>query len=364
MSDEENQDGAPEAAQEEPAEQEQQNEPVADKPKHQPAFSSEDESGRNEAQIRMEEEKKKRMAKMQEEMKEYEEMRKEEREKLEAEISDLRAKREQRKQERAEEEKRLAELRAIEEQKRRAEEEERQRRKREEEARRQEEREKKKREAEERSKSQSQRNFTISKKSGSEADQGKNTGPTGQDEAKQGKSKEQLEAEKKAALEQRVQPLNIDGFGESQLQEKAKELFNKIYSLEGDKYDLEQRFKALNMEMVELSERARQNQKGGQKGSTNKVQTAPDPLAEKLSGIPPKIIMYSQYERVKDRRDFGERQELFKGPIYGVEYERIPPSSKVIITEQGPRVVGEIGENDNDQGHNQQEGDEPVATEE
>uniref|UniRef100_A0A1I8H6E0 Troponin t skeletal muscle n=1 Tax=Macrostomum lignano TaxID=282301 RepID=A0A1I8H6E0_9PLAT len=265
------------------------------------------------------EEKKKRMAKMQEEMKEYEEMRKEEREKLEAEISDLRAKREQRKQERAEEEKRLAELRAIEEQKRRAEEEERQRRKREEEARRQEEREKKKREAEERSKSQSQRNFTISKKSGSE------TGPTDQDEAKQGKSKEQLEAEKKAALEQRVQPLNIDGFGESQLQEKAKELFNKIYSLEGDKYDLEQRFKALNME--------------------------------------PKIIMYSQYERVKDRRDFGERQELFKGPIYGVEYERIPPSSKVIITEQGPRVVGEIGENDNDQGHNQ-EGDEPVATEE
>uniref|UniRef100_A0A1I8GLH8 Vicilin-like seed storage protein At2g18540 n=1 Tax=Macrostomum lignano TaxID=282301 RepID=A0A1I8GLH8_9PLAT len=263
------------------------------------------------------EEKKKRMAKMQEEMKEYEEMRKEEREKLEAEISDLRAKREQRKQERAEEEKRLAELRAIEEQKRRAEEEERQRRKREEEARRQEEREKKKREAEERSKSQSQRNFTISKKSGSE------TGPTGQDEAKQGKSKEQLEAEKKAALEQRVQPLNIADLGSRNCKRRPKSCSTRST-----------RLRATN------------------KGRLGAARSAP------------KIIMYSQYERVKDRRDFGERQELFKGPIYGVEYERIPPSSKVIITEQGPRVVGEIGENDNDQGHNQQEGDEPVATEE
>ncbi|PAA82196.1 hypothetical protein BOX15_Mlig018410g1 [Macrostomum lignano] len=349
MADEENQEPTvEEEAAAPPAQQEEEAEaappppppPPAEKPKqlHQGASFAEDESGRNEAQIRMEEEKKKRMAKMEEEMKEYEEMRKEEREKLAQEISELRSKREQRKQERAEEEKRLAELRAVEEQKRRAEEEERQRRKREEEAKRKEEREKKKKEAEERMKSQSQRNFTISKKSGGEA------GASGADEAKQGKSKEQLEAEKKAALEQRVQPLNIDGFSESQLQEKAKELFSKIYSLEGDKYDLEQRFKGQNMEMVELTERARQMQKGGQKGSSSKVQTAPDPLSEKLGSIPPKIVMYSQYERVKDHRGFGERQELFKGPIYGIEYERIKPSSKIVLTESGPRAV-ELTEN-------------------
>uniref|UniRef100_A0A1I8IF94 Troponin T, skeletal muscle n=1 Tax=Macrostomum lignano TaxID=282301 RepID=A0A1I8IF94_9PLAT len=355
MADEENQEPTvEEEAAAPPAQQEEEAEaappppppPPAEKPKqlHQGASFAEDESGRNEAQIRMEEEKKKRMAKMEEEMKEYEEMRKEEREKLAQEISELRSKREQRKQERAEEEKRLAELRAVEEQKRRAEEEERQRRKREEEAKRKEEREKKKKEAEERMKSQSQRNFTISKKSGGEADAKKQAGASGADEAKQGKSKEQLEAEKKAALEQRVQPLNIDGFSESQLQEKAKELFSKIYSLEGDKYDLEQRFKGQNMEMVELTERARQMQKGGQKGSSSKVQTAPDPLSEKLGSIPPKIVMYSQYERVKDHRGFGERQDLFKGPIYGIEYERIKPSSKVILTESGPRAV-EITEN-------------------
>uniref|UniRef100_A0A1I8IHD7 Troponin T, skeletal muscle n=1 Tax=Macrostomum lignano TaxID=282301 RepID=A0A1I8IHD7_9PLAT len=339
MADEENQEPTvEEEAAAPPAQQEEEAEaappppppPPAEKPKqlHQGASFAEDESGRNEAQIRMEEEKKKRMAKMEEEMKEYEEMRKEEREKLAQEISELRSKREQRKQERAEEEKRLAELRAVEEQKRRAEEEERQRRKREEEAKRKEEREKKKKEAEERMKSQSQRNFTISKKSGGEADAKKQAGASGADEAKQGKSKEQLEAEKKAALEQRVQPLNIDGFSESQLQEKAKELFSKIYSLEGDKYDLEQRFKGQNMEMVELTERARQMQKG-------------DPLSEKLGSIPPKIVMYSQYERVKDHRGFGERQDLFKGPIYGIEYERIKPSSKIVLRAgRGPSRAG------------------------
>ncbi|PAA84359.1 hypothetical protein BOX15_Mlig013920g1 [Macrostomum lignano] len=314
----------------------------ADKPR--PVFGGEEDSGRNEAQIRMEEEKKKRMAKIEEEMKEYEEMRKEEREKLQAEIADLRSKREQRKKERAEEEKRLAEMRAVEEQKRRAEEEERQRRKREEEAVRKEERERRKREAEERLKTESQRNFTISKKSGGEA------GIGGLDESKEGKSKEQLDAEKKATLEQRVQPLKIDGFSEQQLQEKAKELFKRIYDLEGDKYDLEQRFKTQNMEIVELSERARQMQKGGQKGSSSKVQTAPDPLAEKLSGIPPKIIMYSQYERVKDHRGFDERQELYKGPQYGVEYQRIKPTSKVIITDQGPRVIGSAEDGNHEDG--------------
>uniref|UniRef100_A0A1I8FM13 Protein kinase domain-containing protein n=1 Tax=Macrostomum lignano TaxID=282301 RepID=A0A1I8FM13_9PLAT len=171
-------------------------------------------------------------------------------------------------------------LRAVEEQRRRAEE-------REEEAKRKEEREKKKKEAEERMKSQSQRNFTISKKSGASLRRGR---------SKQGKSKEQLEAEKKAALEQR--PLNIDGFSESQLQEKAKELFSKIYSLE-------------ETNMILSS------------GSRGRIygEARRDPAAR--FRLLPKIVMYSQYERVKDHRGFGERQELFKGPIYGID----PPSA-------------------------------------
>ncbi len=58
------------------------------------------------------------------------------------------------------------------------------------------------------------------------------------------KSKEQLEAEKKAILAQRIPALDIDGANESKLQEKAKELYNLITRLESEKYDLEKRFKA------------------------------------------------------------------------------------------------------------------------
>lgn len=57
------------------------------------------------------------------------------------------------------------------------------------------------------------------------------------------KSKEQLEAEKRAILGQRIQALNIDGFDAGQLKEKAKELHALLSRLESEKYDLEKRFK-------------------------------------------------------------------------------------------------------------------------
>jgi troponin T, fast skeletal muscle len=76
------------------------------------------------------------------------------------------------------------------------------------------------------------------------------------------KTKEQLEAEKKAALAQRIQPLNIDGFSLEQLLEKAKEIHQQLHRLESDKYDLEQRFKKQQGDLLELAERARQMNKG------------------------------------------------------------------------------------------------------
>lgn len=63
------------------------------------------------------------------------------------------------------------------------------------------------------------------------------------------KSKEQLEAEKRAILKQRVKSLEIDGFDAGKLSEKAKELHALIYRLEGEKYDLEKRFKAQQIDV-------------------------------------------------------------------------------------------------------------------
>jgi len=68
-------------------------------------------------------------------------------------------------------------------------------------------------------------------------------------EGKARKSKEQLEAEKRAILKQRVKPLDIDGADASKLAEKAKELHNLLSRLEGEKFDLEKRYKNMQMEV-------------------------------------------------------------------------------------------------------------------
>lgn len=67
------------------------------------------------------------------------------------------------------------------------------------------------------------------------------------------KSKQQLEDEKRAILSQRVKPLDISGFNPNKLVEKAKELHNIIYKLEGEKYDLEKHFKAQQFDVSEMN---------------------------------------------------------------------------------------------------------------
>ncbi|VDL93990.1 unnamed protein product [Schistocephalus solidus] len=268
-----------------------------------PEYPHRGEEGVSAARLKMEAEAKKRRERAEEEWKEYEEMRRAEREKEDEEIRELRERRE-----------------------------ERMRKKREEEQRKREERERKRAEFEEKSKLATRRNFVINKKSGSVemVEEVKKEEVT--------KSKEQLEAERKAILEQRIQPLQIDGLKGEQLRAKAKELNELIMRLEGDKYDLEQRFTRQSYDMQELAERARQMNKGDKR--SKQVQNAPDPLAAKISGIPPKVSMYSEYERVKDHRTFVERKTVFAGPLFVERYERIEPSTTVIMTEEGFVVGG------------------------
>ncbi|XP_055899627.1 troponin T-like isoform X3 [Biomphalaria glabrata] len=265
----------------------------------------------NEAKRAMEEAKKARQEKQAAELAEYEEMRKSEKVKEEEEIRSLREKRIQRQKERVEEEKRLTELRAQEDARRKAEEEERRRKKQEEENKVKDERERKKREAEERLKPKG-RNFKISKKSDSEKG-----GPeldTIMTKEELQKSKEQLEEEKRAILAQRIQPLVIDGLASDKLIEKAKELNDHIKRLEGDKYDLEQRFKRQQYDMIELAERARQMNKGKAKRGVTTVQVDEsfDRLADKFTSAPPKIQLCSKYERHTDHRSYKERMVLFE----------------------------------------------------
>merc|ERR1712037_150659 len=69
------------------------------------------------------------------------------------------------------------------------------------------------------------------------------------------KTKEQLEEEKSIALSIRVKPLNLDAMDSDELKEKASEIYNICVQLEPDKYDLTEKLKTQDYEMMELKER-------------------------------------------------------------------------------------------------------------
>jgi troponin T len=275
--------------------------------------------------------------------KELLESNRQERERMEDEINELRRRNERRKKEREVEEKRLAAERAAEDERRKAAEESKRRQKMEDEERRQRERAMKKAEFE-KWKNPPKPNFVISKRSGS-AD-GEGDEEEEKVEGKGRKSKERLEAEKRAILKQRIKALEIDGFDSGKLTEKAKELHAMIYRLEGEKYDLEKRFKAQQIDMMELAERARQANKVG-KGGLKRLQPGPDDnvdkIQERFAGAPAKIEMYSKYERQKDKRSYDERLTLYTGPQYVYPPERIKPTKILRWNEEGLPIYAEPG---------------------
>jgi len=245
--------------------------------------------------------------------------------KMEEEINEMRQRSEQRKKEREEEERQLAIRRQEEEARRKKEEEERTAKKKAEEAAKIAARAEKMAEFE-KWKNTSKPNFVISKKAEEKTEGGD------EDEDEEGltekKSKEQLEAEKRAILDQRTPKLEIAGFDSAKLSDKAKELHNLIMRLESEKYDLEKRFKAQQYDMMELAERARSMNKVG-RGGLKRVQLAEDEvdkMSEMFAGCPSKIVMYSQFERQKDPRNWGQRQTVFTGPHFLYPAAKIDPT--------------------------------------
>lgn len=248
------------------------------------------------------------------------------------EIDELRTRSERRKKEREQEEKEMAARRAEEETRRKKEEEERSAKKMAEEQERRDANAAKMAEND-KFKNVSAPNFVITKKAGAAA-------PTDEDddEGAEKKSKEQLEAEKKAILEQRIPKLDIAGADSAKLQGKAKELHSLIMRLESEKYDLEKRFKAQQYDMMELAERARQMNKVGQgAGQLKRVKLTDDVtdvMQERFAGCPSKILMYSPFERQKDARPYVERQKTFTGAHFLYPADKIQPRRILKFSEE------------------------------
>ena len=253
-----------------------------------------------------------------------------ERGQLEEEIDQLKERSERRKKEREQEDKRLAAERAAEDARRKGEEEERKRKKEEEEQKRLHARQQKAAERE-KWKQPPKANFVISKR-----EQGGEEEGEAEAEGAGKKSKEQLEAEKRAILAQRIKPLEIDGFDSGRLVDKIKELHSLIHRLEGEKYDLEHRYKVTQVQLTELADRARQATKAGDvKRIHAGTDDAVDRIQTRFAGAPSKVEMYSKYERQKDKRTYVERHVLYTGPQYALPTERIPATRIVNWNDEG-----------------------------
>merc|ERR1719412_369080 len=87
-----------------------------------------------------------------------------------------------------------------------------------------------------------------------------------------------------------------------ELKAKAEELFKTIIQMETDKYDYEQRKLTQELDLKELKER----QKAQLRAKALKKGLDPEALTGKY---PPKIRMYSKYERRTDTRSYDERSK-------------------------------------------------------
>jgi len=257
-----------------------------------------------------------------------------ERGRMEDEIRELRDRNEKRKKEREIEEKRLASERSADDARRKADDEERRRKKEEDEQRKKAERMQKMAEFE-KWKTPPKANFVISKK----LDAAEEGDETEESEGKAKKSKEQLEAEKRAILKQRLKPLEVDGLDQGKLTEKAKELHQLLARLEGEKYDLEKRYKNMQTEMMSLAEHARQANKVGKEGTVKRIvapeEAQADKIMERFAGAPSKVEMYSKYERQKDKRTYVDRKVMYTGPMFAYPTERIKPAKIIKWNEEG-----------------------------
>merc|ERR1711962_682109 len=135
---------------------------------------------------------------------------------------------------------------------------------------------------------------------------GKGKGPVIDAHKEISKTKEQVEEEMKLSLSFRIKPLELDGMDSDELKTKATELFNTIILLETEKYDCEQKRVNQDYELKELKER----QKLQLRAKATKKGLDPEAFTGKY---PPRIRMFSKYERRTDTRTYADRKGLYEG---------------------------------------------------
>jgi hypothetical protein len=201
------------------------------------------------------------------------------------------------------------------------------------------------------------------------------------------KSPEQLEQEKRSVLSQRVPALQLDGKTKDDLIEKAKQLHNLLSQLHGSIYELTERFERQKYDMVELTERARQIEKG--KAKTRKSNIVHTGLGGGLlsggnditSKAPQKVSLFSRYERVTDRRTYKDRRDVWAAekkasgfvaerPKAKIKHVSPTPDDNPLLKNKGAKKHGDAEEGHHEEEEElppppaEEEAEEPAAEEE
>merc|ERR1712227_158372 len=250
------------------------------------------------ARVTMADDDAKRKEELNNQLKEYISEWRKTREHEEEELAKLKEKQAKRKEVRLEQEKKLNQAKREEEEKMKAEEAERKAKEAEEKKKRLEEAEAKRQEMLEAQKAQ--------KADAAEKKKSVAAGPGDAQRKELSKTKEQLEEEKKIALSIRIKPLELEAMDSDEMKSKAEELFKTIIQMETDRYDYEQRKLTQELDLKELKER----QKAQLRAKALKKGLDPEALTGKY---PPKIRMYSKYERRTDTRSYDDRKKMYEG---------------------------------------------------
>merc|ERR1719379_942362 len=149
------------------------------------------------------------------------------------------------------------------------------------------------------------------------------------------KSKKQVEEECRISLNIRLKPLQLDAMDSDELKAKAKRIWESIVTLETDKYDYEQRKLDQDYEMKELQERQKLQMRN------KAIKKGLDPEAF-CGAHPPRIHMFSKYERRTDTRTYGDRKKLYEGGAEIVRAEWLESMWKDKLTEWNKRPKAKL----------------------
>jgi len=132
------------------------------------------------------------------------------------------------------------------------------------------------------------------------------------------KSPEQLDCEKRDIIKSRIVRLKLDGETREKLERQANNFHELLHDLYDIIYDLNEKHDRQKYDMMELTKRAIQVEKGKSKTrKSNIVHTGLGGsvfpwLTDVSTNAPGKISLFSRYERVTDRRSLAERREIFE----------------------------------------------------